>query len=173
MLQQYVCGTKHHNVVKCGSFISRLCSLSNTHLDTSATAININISGHIFLTVTRRRLQFQPQTFGIWSATLLWRLSRTYVSHVSRRIYLFSKECTLRVSGAAPGLTAMASSRCLYLSASSILVPVKQDRVKSQRSQVKQALRSQLLPSHSWYSQCTANLRRLTHFSTTSKYTRI
>lgn len=142
VLQQYdVCGTKHHNVVKCGSFIAMLCSLSNTHLDTRVTAINITISNHNFLTVTCCRPQFQPQTFGIWSAPLFWRLPRTYVSHVSRRIYLFSKECTLRVSGAAVELTAMASSRCLYLSASSILVPVKQDRVKSQRSQVKQAPR--------------------------------
>lgn len=136
-VQQYdVCGTKHHHVAKCGSFI-----IINTQLDTRVTAININISNHNFLTVTCCRPQFQPQTFGIWSAPLFWRLPRTYVSHVSRRIYLFSKECTLRVSGAAVELTAMASSRCLYLSASSILAPVKQDRVKSQRSQVKQAPR--------------------------------
>lgn len=117
------------------------------------------------------------QNVGIWSATLFWRLSRTYVSRVSRPTYLFSKECALRVSGAAPKLTAMASSRCLYLSASSILLPVKQDRGKSQRSQVKLDVDcSQSLPSrsgYSGYSQCTGNESRLAVFLSTNTNTEL
>lgn len=60
----------------------------------------------------------------------------------------FCKECALREGGAAPKLTAMASSRCLYLSASSILPSVKQDKGNSQRSQVKQDARKSTVANY-------------------------
>lgn len=55
---------------------------------------------------------------------------------VSAYEFIFSQKNVRCLSGAAPELTAIASSRCLYLSASSILLSVKQDKGKSQRSQV-------------------------------------